>query len=165
MFKTLTLAAAFATLTASAAFASGTHDGGHEAKMKVGEAGKAGDVTKRLSIEMKETDDGKMIYKPASIEVREGQTVEFTIVNKGELEHEFVLDEHDTLMEHKETMAKFPEMEHDDPNAIRLEPGKRGKITWKFANTGTFEFACLIPGHYESGMKGDISVTEKSASK
>ena len=24
---------------------------------------------------------------------------------------------------------------------------------------GDFDFACLIPGHYESGMKGRISVT------
>ena len=57
-------------------------------------------------------------------------------------------------------MAKFPEMEHDDPNSIRLEPGKTGNIVWKFTNAGKFEFACLIPGHYEAGMKGDLSVAQ-----
>jgi uncharacterized cupredoxin-like copper-binding protein len=55
-------------------------------------------------------------------------------------------------------MEKFPEMEHADPNAIRLAPGARGEIIWTFANAGEFSFACLVPGHYDSGMKGDISV-------
>jgi uncharacterized cupredoxin-like copper-binding protein len=49
-------------------------------------------------------------------------------------------------------------MEHDDPNAIRLAPGKTGDIVWSFANTGTFQFACLIPGHMEAGMHGPIHV-------
>ena len=33
-------------------------------------------------------------------------------------------------------MEKFPEMEHDDPNAIRLAPGETGEIVWTFANAG-----------------------------
>ncbi len=32
--------------------------------------------------------------------------------------------------EHKALMEKFPEMEHEDPNAVRLEPGKAGTIIW-----------------------------------
>jgi len=49
-------------------------------------------------------------------------------------------------------------MEHDDPNAIRLAPGKSGVIAWKFTQSGEFEFACLIPGHRESGMIGLAAV-------
>jgi uncharacterized cupredoxin-like copper-binding protein len=33
-----------------------------------------------------------------------------------------------------------------------------GTLIWKFAQAGTVEFACLIPGHYEAGMKGSIRV-------
>ena len=80
-------------------------------------------------------------------------------VNKGETDHEFVMDGHAEIMEHKELMEKFPEMEHDDPNAIRLAPGETGEIVWTFAKAGEFQFGCLIPGHYESGMKGDITVS------
>ena len=69
------------------------------------------------------------------------------------------MDEEKAILEHKDLMAKFPEMEHDDPNAIRLAAGKRGEIIWTFANDGEFTFACLIPGHYESGMKGTLKVS------
>jgi uncharacterized cupredoxin-like copper-binding protein len=55
-------------------------------------------------------------------------------------------------------MAKIPNMEHADPNAISVDPGKTGEFAWKFTKTGTFDFACLLPGHFESGMKGKIIV-------
>lgn len=60
-------------------------------------------------------------------------------------------------------MAQFPEMEHDDPNSVRLESTQSGEVILSFTNGGSFEFAGLIPGHYESGMKGDISAAEIKA--
>lgn len=110
---------------------------------------------------MQETDDGKMIFKPNAFKVRKGQTVIFKIKNAGEMDHEFVLDQEDKIMEHKALMEKFPEMEHDDPNAVRLQAGKSGEVVWKFTNGGTFKFACLVPGHFEAGMHGDITVAQK----
>tara|TARA_R110002020_G_scaffold402013_1_gene612200 strand:+ start:52 stop:459 length:408 start_codon:yes stop_codon:yes gene_type:complete len=47
---------------------------------------------------------------------------------------------------------------HDDLNSVRLDPGMDGEVIWSFANAGSFEFACLIPGHYDSGMKGKLTV-------
>ncbi|NDW02705.1 plastocyanin/azurin family copper-binding protein, partial [Salipiger sp. PrR002] len=29
---------------------------------------------------------------------------------------------------------------------------------WTFGEPGTFEFACLLPGHYEAGMHGPLTV-------
>jgi uncharacterized cupredoxin-like copper-binding protein len=55
-------------------------------------------------------------------------------------------------------MEKNPDMEHDDPNGRRLNPDGSSEIVWRFTKAGTFEFACLIPGHYESGMKGTVVV-------
>jgi uncharacterized cupredoxin-like copper-binding protein len=55
-------------------------------------------------------------------------------------------------------MEKNPDMEHDDPNSKRLKPKTKGEIVWQFTEAGTFEFACLIPGHYQSGMVGVIVV-------
>jgi uncharacterized cupredoxin-like copper-binding protein len=49
-------------------------------------------------------------------------------------------------------------MEHDDPNGKSIKPGAKAEILWRFKNTGTFEFACLIPGHREAGMVGIITV-------
>src|SRR5262249_23063661 len=62
-------------------------------------------------------------------------------------------------------MKKNPDMEHDDPNAKRLLPHGHGEIVWKFTKRGTFEFACLIPGHYEKGMVGRITVKEGARAK
>ena len=47
-------------------------------------------------------------------------------------------------------------MKHDDPNSVLVEPGKTEELTWTFTQATELEFACNIPGHYESGMVGDI---------
>ena len=65
------------------------------------------------------------------------------------------------LLEHLEQMRKFPDMEHDEPSKITLGPGKQGEIVWQFTKAGVVDFACLIPGHYEAGMKGAITVGRK----
>ena len=52
----------------------------------------------------------------------------------------------------------LPPMEHDDPNAVSVEPGKTAEFAWTFAKSGSFDFACLVPGHLEAGMKGKINV-------
>jgi uncharacterized cupredoxin-like copper-binding protein len=59
---------------------------------------------------------------------------------------------------HAELMKKFPDMEHSDPNAVRLSPFTSGAILWKFIKRGAFEYACLIPGHREAGMHGAVIV-------
>jgi len=165
--KKLLLLSASAFLFTMPAMASGTHEGGHDSKdkmMTAGQPGKAADVKRTIKIEMLETEDGKMLFKPASVKVEKGETIRFTVVNIGELEHEFVLDTHKGVIKHKAVMEKFPEMEHDDPNSVRLEAGKKGDIYWNFSIAGNFQFACLIPGHFEAGMKGDLTVSDVNAS-
>jgi uncharacterized cupredoxin-like copper-binding protein len=146
---------------ASPALASGTHAGGHGEKMAVGEAGDKAKASQTIRVTMKETDDGKMIFTPAVIKVRKDQTVKISINNAGTVDHEFVLDQEDKILEHKAVMEKFPEMEHADPNSIRLAAGESGEIIWKFTTDGQFKFACLVPGHYEAGMHGDVTVAAK----
>lgn len=157
MSRYLMMTAVILSMTAPA-FAAGTHSGGHDGEMAVGQPGDAGQIDRVVEVSMMETDDGQMVFEPAELTFEEGETVRFDITNSGELEHEFVLDTNEEIMEHKALMEEFPEMEHDDPNAIRLQPGESGEIVWTFANTGTFEYACLIPGHYQSGMHGPVAV-------
>ena len=52
-------------------------------------------------------------------------------------------------------------MEQEEPGKIILEPGKQGEIVWQFTKAGVVDFACLLPGHYEAGMKGTINVNRK----
>ena len=155
----LTTSALFAL--ASVALASGTHSGGHdEDKKAVGSPAEKGSETRTIEITMRETDSGDMVFEPTSLDIKTGEVILFNITNKGELEHEFVLDTLEENKEHKEVMAKFPDMEHDDPNSVRLQAGESDQIVWNFTNGGTFEFACLIPGHYESGMHGGVLVAD-----
>jgi uncharacterized cupredoxin-like copper-binding protein len=55
-------------------------------------------------------------------------------------------------------MKKFPGMEHDEPYMTHVAPGKTGEIIWQFTQAGEFDFACLISGHYDSGMMGKVIV-------
>jgi uncharacterized cupredoxin-like copper-binding protein len=47
-------------------------------------------------------------------------------------------------------------MHHSDPNSLLLEPGQSGELVWKFTRAAELEFACNVPGHYESGMVGRV---------
>jgi uncharacterized cupredoxin-like copper-binding protein len=123
-------------------------------------AGQPGDPKKParvIKVKMFEG-SGKMGYEPARIEVRKGEQVRFVLQNDGEEDHEFVLATVTENRKHAEVMKKNPDMEHDDPNSKRLQPHRNGEIVWRFTKRGEFEFACLIPGHYEKGMVGKIIV-------
>ena len=158
---------ALAMLSGSIALAAGSgdhshdhdHGEGHHGMMDIGKPGSADKVDRSIDVIMRETDDGDMIFEPASLAFMQGETIRFNVTNAGELEHEFVLDTVEGNAKHKEMMAAM-EMEHDDPNALTLDPGQSGEVIWAFSNAGTFEFACLIPGHYESGMHGPIEVAQ-----
>ncbi len=152
---------AIATMTlASLAFASGNPAGGHGHDAKetaIGKPGVAAKVNRIITIEMNDA----MRYTPSEIQVRQGDTVRFIVKNNGTVKHETSLGTEKELLEHLEVMKKFPDMEHDEPNKVTLAPGKRGEIIWRFTKAGTVHFACLMPGHYEAGMKGKVSVAKK----
>jgi uncharacterized cupredoxin-like copper-binding protein len=145
-----------ATILACLVLGAGTaHAGG---ATTAGQPGKKSEVTRVIKVTMSETEDGAMIFSPKQFKIKKGETIRFAIVNKGATDHEFVLDDHANMTKHKALMEKFPEMEHADPNSVRLEPGAKGDIIWKFSRSGEFQFACLIPGHMEAGMHGPILV-------
>jgi uncharacterized cupredoxin-like copper-binding protein len=100
----------------------------------------------------------KRLFEPTVVEVRLGEQVRFEIVNSGSWSHEFVLATEAANRKHAELMKKFPDMEHADSNALRLSPFASGAILWKFTRRGKFEYACLIPGHREAGMHGEVIV-------
>jgi uncharacterized cupredoxin-like copper-binding protein len=102
-----------------------------------------------------------MRYTPSNIQVKQGETVRFVVKNVGQVKHELSLGTEKELLEHLEQMKKFPDMEHDEPGKVALQPGKQGEIVWQFTKAGGVNFACLMPGHYEAGMKGTVQVGKK----
>ena len=119
--------------------------------------GIAGDAKAvKRTIEIRMTDN--MRFTPDSIEVRQGETIRFIHKNNGAVMHEFVLGTKAELDEHAALMKKFPGMEHDEPYMAHVAPGQKAEIVWTFNRHGEFDFACLLPGHYEAGMVGKIRV-------
>jgi uncharacterized cupredoxin-like copper-binding protein len=119
-----------------------------------GIAGDAKAVSRTIELSM--GDD--MRFKPDRIEVREGETLRLVVRNSGKLLHEIVLGTKAELDAHAAMMKKHPGMAHDEPWMAHVEPGRRGELVWHFNRAGEFDFACLIPGHYEAGMVGKIIV-------
>jgi uncharacterized cupredoxin-like copper-binding protein len=137
---------------------------GHAGSRKAGPVRKeqkdwgiAGDARSvRRTIEVRMGDD--MRFRPDRITARLGETLRFRVHNTGKVMHEFVIGTPAENAQHAELMVKFPDMEHDEPYMAHVPPGKTGEIVWTFNRAGTFEFACLIAGHYQAGMVGTIVV-------
>jgi len=127
----------------------------HEAHggYSAGEPGDPNKPAREIVVLMDEMD-----YSPAIIEVKRGEQIRFVLRNIGKEAHEFLLATTAENLKHGAAMRKNPDMEHDEPNGLRLDPKKSGEILWKFSKAGTFEYSCLIPDHREYGMIGKVVV-------
>lgn len=123
----------------------------------IGQAGDAAKVGRTITVDMGDN----MRFTPSSLKVGQGETVRLIVRNRGQLRHELSLGTQKDLLAHLQAMKKYPDMEHDEPNSVTLDPGRQGEIVWQFSKAGTVHFACLIPGHYEAGMKGTVRVGAK----
>ena len=154
-------AAGAVMLVASAAFAHGNAEHATPKAAAVKEQkpwGIAGDAKAvRRTVTLRMTDD--MRFTPSRITVKQGETVRLRVENQGRILHELVLGTQAALDEHAQMMLRFPTMEHDEPYMAHVPPGKAGELLWHFNRVGSFDFACLIAGHYQAGMRGTISVT------
>ncbi|HWH86439.1 MAG TPA: cupredoxin family protein [Pseudomonas sp.] len=130
---------------------------------------------------------GDMSFDPKTIQVKAGETVRFELVNKGQLLHEFNLGDAAMHASHQQEMLQMQQsgmltptglketshdmagmdhaamghgMKHDDPNSVLVEPGKTAELTWTFSKATSLEFACNIPGHYQAGMVGKLTVSQ-----
>jgi uncharacterized cupredoxin-like copper-binding protein len=153
---------------------SGAHGGGHGHDAKNGEPGKAEDVSRSITVEMYDN-----YYEPETIEVEPGETLRFVVENKGSQVHEFNIGTPAMHEAHQKEMMMMVEhgviqggklnhdmmemdmgdgqsMKHDDPNSVLLEPGQSEEVVWTFSEEGNIEFACNVPGHYQSGMYGKV---------
>ncbi|MFK0088399.1 cupredoxin domain-containing protein [Pseudomonas sp. NPDC090755] len=119
---------------------------------------------------------GDMYYEPRSLKVKAGETVRFVLINKGAVVHEFSLGDAVMHARHQKEMIAMQgqmdhaamghggmqhggaSMKHDDPNTVMVEPGKRAELTWTFSQSTPIEFACNVPGHYQAGMVGKLTI-------
>lgn len=173
----LALASLLAIADPTAGWAAGNHSGSHAESSAIGELGVRDKVSRTITVIM-----GDSYFEPKIIKTKPGETVRFIVKNTGELLHEFnigtpqmhavhqkemaqMLEQgllaptgtnHDMAHMSHATMGTMPMMKHDDPNSILVEPGQTRELIWKVGSAKDLEFACNVPGHYQSGMVGRI---------
>ena len=113
------------------------------------------------TIEIRMNDD--MRFVPDQIQVRTGEILRFLVFNDGKVPHELVLGTDAEIAEHAQEMQKGSSHDahsHAPGASIELGPGEQGELVIRFAKATTLQMACLIPGHYQAGMKGKVQVLE-----
>ena len=160
------------------ALAAGSHDKIHDgaSSPNTGKPGNVVDATRTIEIVMHDN-----YYEPESLNLKEEETVRFVIKNVGEFVHEFSITAPEMhvahqpemmMMEHgvlepdrinweaaKNMQASMGHGMHKEGNSVLVEPGKSAEIIWTFPKHATLQFACNVPGHYDSGMQGEIKLS------
>lgn len=117
-------------------------------------------ITRSVEIRM----DDQMRFTPSKVDVREGETIRFVVHNAGKTAHEMVLGSDADIREHAQAMQQSAGHgdghSHGTGAAITLAAGQTGELVVKFDQATTLQMACLIPGHYEAGMRGTVQVSE-----
>ena len=98
-----------------------------------------------------------MRFASAMLKVQRGETIRFQVRNKGQIQHEIVIGSSEEIAHLRHAVMDNPAMVHAAPNMAHVAPGKREQLRWTFDSIGKLEFACLLPGHYQAGMRGTIN--------
>ncbi len=101
-------------------------------------------------------------FSPDAITVRSGETVAFVVTNAGALPHEFVIGDEAVQAGHETEMETSDDAmdEMTNPIAISIAPGETRTLVYRFDRPGTLIYGCHVPGHYDAGMKGVITIIE-----
>jgi uncharacterized cupredoxin-like copper-binding protein len=93
----------------------------------------------------------------ASLQVAPGETVHFVVSNQDPIDHELLVGDAETQTIHE----KGTEAHHGErPGEISVPAGATVETTFTFpgALDPSWEFACHLPGHYDYGMRGPITL-------
>jgi P-type Cu+ transporter len=103
-----------------------------------------------------------MRFVPGDIRVESGETVAFVVTNTGVVPHEFVVGDAHVQEEHAQEMTADGGHGDDTGNAITIAPGETETLVYTFESTDEpLFYGCHLPGHYEAGMMGTITVGDR----
>ncbi len=100
------------------------------------------------------------LFLPDEITLKEGETIRFVVKNGGNKKHEMLIGSKEDLKKAAHVRRKYPDREHTESHLLQLEPGEQKELIWHFAQAGTIEYACPLPGHFKK-MRGTIIVEKK----
>jgi uncharacterized cupredoxin-like copper-binding protein len=94
-------------------------------------------------------------FAPDTLTVRAGQEVRFVMVNDDPIDHELIIGPMSVQREHE----RGHDTHHDGSDgAVSVPANSRGTTTYVFDEAGTIYFGCHLPGHWDYGMRGTITV-------
>jgi uncharacterized cupredoxin-like copper-binding protein len=126
---------------------------------------RTGSATSSEDVRTVEVDMVDIAFEPNALEVRRGETVRFVFTNTGEIAHDAVLGDAEAQADHEAEMRQAEEEGHGGghgegaEDAITVEPGATGELTHTFDEAGSLEIGCHQPGHYDAGMRIDITIS------
>lgn len=99
-------------------------------------------------------------FSPSTITVTEGETVRFIVRNEGAVPHEFRLTTPDEAQGHIAAgHADHGESGDHAEAVVLIDPGATETLEVMFHDSGDYTMAaCLLPGHFEAGMKAELEI-------
>lgn len=94
-------------------------------------------------------------FDPARLHFAVGETVRIIVRNTDPIDHELIIGDENTQTAHEEGTERHHGAK---PGEVSVAAGMTAETTYTFDEPGTLIFGCHLPGHYDFGMKGTISV-------
>lgn len=131
--------------------------------------------TQTITIKMGE-DGGRMYYRPDRVTLQAGTKAVIRLVNVGKKPHEWMVYDMPKTAgkpEHRWTeqrtyfkgieatvkgVARVERSEAGDILELELKAGQQATVEFVPTRKGTFQMGCLLPEHWERGMKGTLVV-------
>jgi uncharacterized cupredoxin-like copper-binding protein len=94
-------------------------------------------------------------FDPGSFEFEAGERVRFVIHNHDPIDHEFILGDEEVQARHE----SGSEPDHGAiPGEVSIDAGETRTTTYVFDESGTLIIGCHLPGHYDYGMRAEVTV-------
>ena len=97
-------------------------------------------------------------FDQTTLTVKAGETIDFQFTNVGMVAHDAYIGDNAAQMDHEAEMAEMGGGHSDEEEALVLQPGESGNLSYTFDEPGTYQVGCHQPGHYAAGMIIDVTV-------
>ena len=104
-------------------------------------------------------------YSKPSLTVAAGQPVMLTLVNTGNIEHDFVVEEIDVTTRVLQDSGSDAHHAHGEEKNYDLHAsagvGDTTVLEFTALQPGTYKFFCSVEGHEAAGMVGELTVLDQ----
>jgi uncharacterized cupredoxin-like copper-binding protein len=150
------VASAFSTLLLVACGGGSAQPSGNPAPQDTGgpSASATPGMPRRVEVQMVDS-----AFKPAAIDIKQGEVVSFVLTNHGQVAHDAHIGTEAEQQTIEQAMRAMKDGSHEGhEGGVLVAPGETGSLRRTFAEPGRFEIGCHQVGHYPA-MKVTINVT------